>query len=107
MKAPKGYRFAGVCGVDAGLIHIGDPSYLSSDENPYLDWHQFCADYQDSKDYGKGAKQMHYQAGHAGVGVLISDFGGDGTFPVFIKQDKEGNVIEAKIVFRQVEEGSQ
>ncbi len=87
----------GVCGVDAGLIWIGDPCYVlgkEATEQPTESWSEFC----DTIDEQSG-QQYNYKAGHSGLGVLIKNFGGDGAYPVFIKQDDNGNVTEAKIVF--------
>jgi len=45
-----------------------------------------------------GCVQFNHSAG-AGLGVVIQNFGGDGGYPVYIKIDKNGNVLEAKVVF--------
>ena len=94
------WQNAGVCGVDSGMIHIGDPCYLrDSKENPYLDEKKMDKLWGSLKD----AEQLHYALGHEGMGVLIGGFGGDGTYNVYIKKNKNGLVTEAKIVFDEVE----
>jgi hypothetical protein len=90
----------GICGVDAGLIWIGDPCYIL-DKRPggpdlpenMKDWNKFCDSVND------GATQFKYKSGHDGIGVVVPSGHGDGVYPVYIKKNKNGMVIEAKIVF--------
>jgi len=106
------WKKVGVCGVDAGLIWFGDPCYFIN-RNP-LDTEKFgnagesppekpLDDYEDFlcaiDDFADGAQQFNYEAGHPGLGVLISQFGGDGEYPVYIRKGPDGLIAEAKIVF--------
>lgn len=91
------WKRVGVCGVDAGLIWIGDPCYIigkDPKEQPAESWSKFCDTINDEP-----AQQYNYAYGHSGLGVLVKHFGGDGVYPVFVKQDNEGNITETKIVF--------
>ncbi len=88
----------GVCGVDAGVIWIGDPCYIISQDasHSFKDWSTFC----DLVDFDTPAQQFNYELGHAGLGVLIKHFGGDGTYPVYIRRNKSGEVTQAIIKFQ-------
>jgi len=88
----------GVCGVDAGLIWIGDPCYIASKDASHVfeDWPRFC----DLIENDKSTQQFCYNNGFAGLGVLIKNFGGDGVYPVFIRKNKHGEVTEAVIKFQ-------
>lgn len=90
----------GIIGVDAGLCWIGDPCYCvtpDSDEHPAQTWEEFCKKlFQNEKN---GILQWNYKLGHAGLGVSIGQFGGDGTYPVYVKRASGGLITEAKIVF--------
>ncbi len=74
----------GTVGVDSGQIVIADPCYvLSKDE-----YKKLITDYQ----------QQPHEFKH---GVINSGWGGDGTFPVFVKKDDDGRIIEMKVVFKR------
>jgi len=90
--------FAGECGVDAGLIMVGDPCYylhktIDADK-PYnklpkefgKNWDDFCNHIKDLKS----AKQFNFDLGHAGLAVLVGNFGGDGCYPVFVEKSPDG-----------------
>jgi len=94
---------AGECGVDTGLIWIGDPCYIlgeDANQQPSKTWSEFCS----TIDQEGPAQQYNYKNGDSGLGVLVKGFDGDGCYPVFVKTDKRGNVMEAKIVFSEVSE---
>lgn len=95
----------GVIGVDAGLCWIGDPCYVihkETDEH-FETWDAFlCALNMDgalNTDEEKQRTQFNYKLGHPGLGVCVGGFGGDGTYPVYIKKGKDGLVKEVKVVF--------
>ena len=97
MKNEK-WEKAGVCGVDAGLIVIGDPCYYLADdctERPAKTWLEFCGSITTMGD----TKQLDFKAGHKGLAVIVSNFGGDGCYPVSILKDNAGRVIAARIDF--------
>ena len=104
------WELAGYIGVDAGLCWIGDPCYLIQDdihervsfpiEKRELDiktWGEFCNRLH--KGEKNGVMSWNYTAGHEGLGVSIGHFGGDGTYPVYVKRAPDGLILEAKVVF--------
>jgi len=120
---------AGIAGVDAGMIWIGDPCYFIPDNKlnkrvaelgikvskqpkkppkPLDEYGDFCDVVLDPKRDNKlGFLQFNYEAGHAGLGVLVDGFGGDGVFDVFIKRGADGLVSAAKIVFSEDDENEE
>lgn len=101
MKAKtEKWEQAGFCGVDAGLIWIGDPCYIigqDATEQPAESWSDFCKQIENMG----ASQQFKYKHGHDGLGVCIGDFGGDGCYSVYVKKDSNGRVLEAKIVFSE------
>jgi hypothetical protein len=45
------------------------------------------------------AQQWQFKAGHDGLGVTVTSGCGDGAYDVFVREDKKGTVLEAKVVF--------
>ena len=81
----------GNVGVDSGLIWVGDPCYImpdNADLNPGADWYEFC----DKLDNTVPSQEWN-------AGISIQHFGGDGSYPVFIRRGRDGLVAEVKIVF--------
>lgn len=101
------WELAGYIGVDAGLCWIGDPCYLikgdeSGDEEPLIkNWGEFC-NHLHANEKG-GVLQWNYPLGHPGLGVSIGQFGGDGTYPVYVRRAPSGLILEAKVVFNEEE----
>ncbi len=79
-------------------------------------WNEFCSKLSEDryigldgefyKDYiSKGhkrvamSKQFNYDAGHPGLGVAVTSGWGDGTYPVFVKYNKHGDIKEMKVTF--------
>ena len=92
----------GRCGVDAGLIIIGDPCYFAvpdADHHPAKTWDEFCDRCVPAEN--EISKQLCFERGYDGLGVVISGFGGDGIYPVFVRRNEEGMVVEAKIAFEE------
>jgi len=81
----------GIIGVDSGTVWIGDPCYFMKGE----EWNSFC----DTIDHDAGIKNIKYDLGYNGKGVLLDNFGGDGTYGVTIKKNKRGLVTKAIIDF--------
>ncbi len=94
-------RQIGQIGIDAGLCWIGDPCYiLHADLLPKAvgkDWSHFC-DLLDDGTYPT-CKQLHYDLGHAGLGVVVSTGYGDGVYPVFAEFNAEGRVARVWVEF--------
>jgi len=77
------YEKCGDADVDSGILMVADPCYF--------------ADGQKNKDLGeayisseKYSKQLNHDKGHAGLGVMITGFGGDGEYPVYRQTDEKG-----------------
>ena len=76
-------RFLGVVEVDGGTIVIGDPVYLLARRSNGTE----------GLDYEEVLRNLGAEVATALAGrpvLLISGFGGDGTFPVFGEFDEEG-----------------
>lgn len=93
----NGFVFAGNIPVDSGQIMLIDPCYVKSNfENEY-----------GAKPFGlnySGACEASLSK--QGFGVFGNDLGfctrtayGDGSYPVFVKRDRDGTIKEVKIVF--------
>lgn len=70
----------GVVGVDSGTIMVSDPIYGSIGEIPFTGNRLQTQIYKNSKLMG-----------------AICDMPGDGTYPVYIRNDEQGNVAEIRI----------
>ncbi len=69
-------RFLGIAEVDSGTLLIGDPAYVlprASTGTPGVDYEEVVR--ADSRIHGQPLAGMPV--------VLVQDFGGDGSFPVF------------------------
>lgn len=96
----------GVIGVDSGLVWIGDPCYIHKDKKELpkewgKDWSEFI------KRIKGNHQQFNYDLDHAGLGVLVSSYGGDGVYPVIAELDSEGRVERVTIDFMKEPEGDE
>ena len=82
-------ELVGYCGVDSGLIWIGDPCVLKRSEfaDP-KDWDGFCNSLRDTELPTENNS-----------GVLTDNRIGDGEYPVYVTKDKDGRVKKMEIVF--------
>lgn len=92
------WKKVGVVGVDSGCILLGDPCYwIKGDEYDK----EVCSDWDKSK-------QIKFDLGHNGKGVLVSSGFGDGCYEVFVNEQDYGEfgkrIKEVKIVFVKDEE---
>lgn len=103
------WQEVGMIGVDAGLCWVGDPCYCvtpDANSHPAQTWSEFCDQLEPFGEAYNDVHQWNYKAGHAGLGVSVSTGWGDGTYPVFIRRDKEtGRVAEVRVVFIPEEGG--
>jgi len=96
---------AGVVGVDAGMLWLGDPCYCvtpDANNHPAKTWKEFC-----EKVGNKDVIQFNYAIGRPGLGVVVHTGNGDGEYDVFIKKSKNGRIAEVKTVFINEEEQSE
>jgi hypothetical protein len=111
----KPWEQVGDIGVDAGLCWVGDPCYImgkDASSHPCEKWGDFVdqlypAEAMENDGDGhlnhpfdqKGFKQFNFSKGHSGLGVVVSTGYGDGFYPVFVRRNSEGRVVEVKVVF--------
>lgn len=107
-KTIGNWEKVGVIGVDAGLCWVGDPCYiLHKKDKPKAigkDWHAFCDTlYHISDDHTHmvefNTKQYNYDAGHPGLGVVVSTGYGDGEYDVEVRKTTGGRIAEIRVVF--------
>lgn len=101
----KEIRLAGVCGVDAGMILIGDPCY-GQDQQAHpsnKNWEEFCQDLQEARLQYPMTQQLYYDKGHEGLGVVMDSGFGDGVYPVYVTIEDFGpwgkRISKAEIFF--------
>ena len=91
----------GEIGVDAGLCWIGDPCYVLHKVQPPRgigkDWDEFC-ELLDNGQYPT-CKQINYDLGHPGLGVVVTTGYGDGVYPVYAQFNDEGLVAKLWVEF--------
>lgn len=82
-------ELVGYCGVDSGLIWIGDPCYLKRSQfTKDEDWPEFC----------ESLRKIELPSEN-NFGVLTDNRIGDGEYPVYVHKDKDGRVRKMEIVF--------
>ena len=89
---------AGVIGVDAGCVMVGDPCYFfgsggkpSSSQDAYPNWEDVCKQIDYDEDGGRKPTQLKYAMGHDGLGVIVETTHGDGMFRVWVETDEDGH----------------
>lgn len=86
-------RRIGWVGVDSGQLFIVDPCYLSS-------WRHGDYPADDDNSYHRVTSFMlEHNYGEVERGVVVSEFGGDGAFPVYAIENDDGLVVKVEIVF--------
>ncbi len=85
MKAKK----IGVCAVDAGLLMIGDPCYfIGKDSGAYKQFKSWDDFLKRTKCYE--GRQLNFEHGGSGLGVVARTKYGDGEYPVYEVVDANG-----------------
>jgi hypothetical protein len=128
LKALPMWIDVGSISVDAGLVWIGDPSYIMHKEGGEFDslpkdlgddWGDFC-----DKTFSKAEKnklvgnvlatQFNHDRGHSGLGVCVSSGLGDGFYTVkakLISEESFGKpivrVAEIRVVFIEDKESNE
>lgn len=96
---------AGVCGVDAGMIMMGDPCYGEGQQNhpSNMDWGEFCELFDNLREDYPRFGQLDYDLGHPGLGVVMDSGFGDGVYPVYVTIQHFPNwgprIVKAEIFF--------
>ncbi len=122
-------KLLGYCGVDSGQVLITDPCYIDSewqnrdmkDIRKYQDKegkiHQYRVTFENYESIVNGKTvnewlalkewtaipnpgQLNYKLGHAGAGVVSRTRDGDGSYPVYGKYDKGGELVSLEISFK-------
>lgn len=90
------YKEIGFITVDSGCVMVGDPCY----EGPVK---KELDKFWDSLSWNSDSSiaLVPHKKGHQGKAIVISGFGGDGAYPVFVKE-KNGKIQEIKIVFEDL-----
>lgn len=92
--------------VDSGQIWIGDPCYILPCKvtgKEGLDYEDLI---EDDSNYPKsGVKAIPHGNGNRGKGILISNFGGDGSYRVTVSKDAvNGRPVAVTVHFNYAEE---
>ena len=101
------WALAGYFCVDAGICWIGDPCYWitpDTEHHPAKDWGEFCEKTIDKDvavfDFdGKVVSQKKAEKGEGGLGVMVHTGYGDGQYPVWVRRNKEGRIMEMRVSF--------
>jgi len=62
---------------------------------------------QQEKMITGGFTQLKHEKGHPGMGVCIKNFGGDGTYNVYVQRSKKGGIVAAMIKFGWMDDWSE
>jgi hypothetical protein len=89
------WQKVGEVGVDTAQLMLGDPCCIEDALNA---WEEFCASMRGRGDFPT-CHQLHYQAGHPGLGFMVETGYGDGLYPVYVRRNAEGRIVEMKVVF--------
>jgi len=86
----------GAIPVDSGTLMISDPCYAAENVTGHGHssnaWREFCEMMAQNRIDDEG--HMAVKFGH-----VITGFGGDGFYPVYVKRDELGNVTELRVKF--------
>jgi hypothetical protein len=88
-------KFIGLVGVDSGTLVVGDPAYILGHKAEAREG----IDYQEVID----APIEHAQELGGRPVLLIQDFGGDGTFPVF-GEFEDGELMSFVVYLNPIED---
>ncbi len=97
MRTKRNEELIGTIGVDAGIVMVGDPCYHMYQPAKQLKEFGFPKDLETLFD-GLSEEKDSATIGEF-TAVLVSGFGGDGIFPVYITRDAKGRVAEMIVRF--------
>jgi hypothetical protein len=93
----------GVVGVDAGIVWVGDPCYLYDKRERAAmgeTYEDFLATLRDREV--DGVAQFNYgQTRRPGLGVALYTANGDGLYPLEVRRDIAGRVVEMRVRFEE------
>src|SRR5258708_22420227 len=109
---------AGMITVDAGLCWVGDPCYFADGRPkefgnswsgnttfppkssvPDIPGPNFCDNLEGKDREGIGTAQWNHDNGGPGLGVTVTTGYGDGCYPVYVRINKDGVIVEMRTVF--------
>lgn len=94
---PKSRKKIGVVCVDSGQLMIIDPCYDASiDDEPYIEYARGKINWDDIPN---NAKKYGIARSIDKLGLIVSQFGGDGEFPVYANIGHNGVVESITIKF--------
>jgi hypothetical protein len=85
--------------VDAGLVHVGDPCYISDGKNYAENWSAFCDWLDLNEDEVTAVSQVKHESENPGKAVVLGGFGGDGSYGVYIRRNHHGMTAQVLIDF--------
>ena len=90
------WESAGRVDIHSGFVMIGDPTLQIQEPS-----------FEDNGDVMETAQHeitgLDYDSGHPGKAILIGRPGVEGTYPVFIRRDRKGQITEINIVIKNDE----
>lgn len=86
VTSTDGWHKIGSVAVDSGCLNIVDPCYVV----PQDEWSGFL-------DSNPDVKLGRFKE----CTVVLNGFGGDGCYPVYVRRNKDGLEVEARIVFHE------
>ena len=102
-------RLVGTCGVDSGMIFIGDPCYFKHCEafcngDKWTENKQLFPDDKDTDRQSHLPMQFYSDEKVAGghtfpMGILTNTNYGDGEYPVYVTFDNDGTPTKLEIKF--------
>lgn len=82
----------GQVGVDSGVLWLGDPCYVMPDDaedNPGADWVEFARQLEVDQP------RVWQNRNGATIGITVPT--GDGGFPVSVRRNEAGGVVEIRV----------
>ena len=86
-------EYIGVIGVDSGTVCIGDTVYMKDySEDDFINI---------LENFENGINKIPFFEGNAGKAIIISQFGGDGTYDVYVNRNDKGLIKQIVINFEK------
>jgi hypothetical protein len=112
-QAEPGWQAAGEVGVDTGYLMLSGPGYWMPDDEPDAFHPAASSEWTWAKmvellvgswpeEPIRAVTRLNYRSGHAGLGMVVGDFGGDGTYPVYVQRGPGGSIVAVQMPFDRV-----